>query len=143
MVRSLTVGALMSRPVITLAEDDTLWEARSCMERGRVRHLPVVRGATLVGLVTHRDLLQASFSLFADGDARQEHRILASIPVRELMHEAVVVNPGTPARQAAALMLERKFGCLPVVDETGHLVGIVTEADFLSLAISILAAVEA
>jgi CBS domain-containing membrane protein len=142
MVRRLAVGEIMSRPVITLAEDDTLWEARSCMERGRVRHLPVVRGTTLVGLVTHRDLLQASFSLFADGDSRQEHRVLASVPVRELMHDAVAVNPETPARQAATLMLERKFGCLPVVDGTGHLVGIITEADFLTLAVRMLAAIE-
>lgn len=143
MLARLTVGDIMTRPVITLAEDDTLADARSSMKRGHVRHLPVVRGERLVGLVTQRDLLQASFSLFAEGDVQQERSLFATVPVRELMHEAVTVPATAPAREAAALMLERKFGCLPVVDEECRLLGIITEADFLHLAVRMLEAIEA
>jgi len=142
MAVHVTVQDMMTRSVITLVEDDTLAEARSSMNRSHIRHLPVVRDNRLVGLVTQRDLLQASYSLFAEGDSRQEQRLFASIPVRELMHEAVTVSPSTPAREAAALMLERKFGCLPVVNEGGVLLGIITEADFIQLAVRMLEAIE-
>jgi CBS domain-containing membrane protein len=143
MPHRLTVADIMSREVITLAEDDTLSDARACMEQGRVRHLPVVRGRKLVGLVTHRDLLAASFSVFAPVSPHEEHRLFAQIPVRELMHDAVTARPGMPVREAAGLLLSNQFGCLPVVDEVERLVGIVTEADFLNLAVRLLDAIQA
>jgi CBS domain-containing membrane protein len=143
MPHRLTVGDIMSRDVITLAEDDTLADARHCMERGRVRHHPVVRDGRLVGLVTHRDLLAASFSVFDDVSPGDEHRLLAGIPVRELMHDAVSATPAMRVREAAGILLDNTFGCLPVVDGRGRLVGIVTEADFLRLAVRLLDAIRA
>lgn len=139
----LTLADIMTREVVTLSEDDSLEDARSCMERGRIRHLPVVRGDKLVGLVTHRDLLAASFSLFAEVSRQEEHRLFSQIPVTELMHDAVTAPPTMPVREAAKLLLENKFGCLPVVDDEGRLLGIVTEADFLKLAVKMLEAIDA
>jgi CBS domain-containing membrane protein len=139
----LTVGDLMTREVVTLAEDDTLADARTCMERGRIRHLPVVRGEKLVGLVTHRDLLSASFSVFAEVSAQEERRLFRQIPVRELMHDAYAVPPTLRVPEAARIMLEKQYGCLPVVDGDGNLLGIVTEADFLRLAVRMLEAIQA
>ncbi len=133
----------MTRDVVTLAEDDTLADARTCMEQGRIRHIPVVRGAKLVGLITHRDILAASFSVFAQVSRAKEHRVFAQIPVRELMREAYAVPPGTRVRDAAKVMLDNQYGCLPVVDEGGNLLGIVTEADFLKLAVKMLDAISA
>ncbi len=143
MPHRLKVRDIMSTDVITLAEDDTLADARTCMERGRVRHLPVVREGKLVGLVTHRDLLAASFSVFAEVSEREEHRLFARIPVRELMHDAVTVSPPTSVREAARILLDNKFGCLPVVEDDGTLVGIITEADFLNLTVRMLEAIQA
>ncbi len=133
----------MTREVVTLAEDDTLADARSCMERGRIRHLPVVRDARLVGLITHRDILAASFSVFAQVSREEERRLFAQIPVRELMREAYAVPPATRVRDAAQVMLEKEYGCLPVVDAAGNLLGIVTEADFMKLAVKMLDAIRA
>ena len=62
------VADLMSADVVTLTEDETLAHAQRCMARGRIRHRPVLRGRKLVGLITHRDLLAASFSIFAEVD---------------------------------------------------------------------------
>jgi CBS domain-containing membrane protein len=143
MPHRLKVADLMTRDVVTLEEDDSLADARRSMERGRFRHLPVVREGRLVGLVTHRDLLAASFSVFEDVDARDERRLFAQIPVRELMHDAVTVTPGTPVREAARLMLDQEFGCLPVVAHDDQLVGILTDADFLRLAVRMLDAIQA
>lgn len=143
MPHRLTVGDLMTREVVTLAEDDTLADARTCMERGRIRHLPVVRGEKLVGLATHRDLLSAFFSVFAEVSAQEERRLFRQIPVRELMHDAYAVPPTLRVPKAARVMLEKQYGCLPVVDGDGNLLGIVTDADFLRLAVRMLEAIKA
>ena len=143
MPHRLKVGDIMSRDVITLAEDDTLADAHASMERGRIRHVPVVRDGRLVGLLTHRDLLAASFSVFAEVSEKEQHRLFARIPVRELMHDAVTTTPSASVREAARLMLDNKFGCLPVVDGKGCLQGIVTEADFVRLTVRMLEAIQA
>ena len=142
MPHRLTVADIMSREVITLAEDDTLSDARGCMERGRVRHLPVVRGDKLVGLVTHRDLLAASFSVFAQASEREQRRLFSRTQVRELMHDAIAVSPATSVREAATMLVENQFGCLPVVKADGTLVGIVTEADLVRLLARMLEAIQ-
>lgn len=138
----LKLADIMTRDVITLSEDDSLADARSCMDRGRIRHLPVVRGKKLVGLVTHRDLLAASFSVFAEVSEREERRLFSQIPVAELMHDAITASPDMPVRDAAQILLKNKFGCLPVVTEDKELVGIVTEADFLKLTVKVLEVLE-
>ncbi|MGE5236567.1 MAG: CBS domain-containing protein [Acidobacteriota bacterium] len=143
MPHRLKVRDLMTAEVITLSEDDTLADARTCMDRGCIRHLPVVRDGKLVGLVTHRDLLAASLSVFSSSTAEQQHRLLASIPVRELMHDAVAVTPELSVREAARIMLDNQFGCLPVIDESGVLLGIITDADYLRLAVKMLEAIQA
>ena len=97
----------------------------------------------LVGLVTHRDLLSASFSVFAEVSAQEERRLFRQIPVRELMHDAYAVPSTVRVRDAAKVMLDKQYGCLPIVDGEGNLLGIVTEADFLRLAVRMLDAIQA
>jgi CBS domain-containing membrane protein len=140
MPASMTVRELMSTELVTLTEDETLAHAQRCMARGRIRHLPVVRDGKLVGLLTHRDLLAASFSIFAEVDHGEQRRIFGTVPVVEAMHRDVVtVAPELAVREAARILLENKYGCLPVVDRAGDLLGIVTEADFLRLTVRLLA----
>lgn len=140
MPRNMRVGELMSSDLVTLTEDETLAHAQRCMDRGRIRHLPVVRAGKLKGLVTHRDLLAASFSIFSEVNPKEQRRIFATIQARELMHRDVVtVAPETPIAEAARILLSNKYGCLPVVEEDSLLVGLVTEADFLQLTVRLLA----
>jgi CBS domain-containing protein len=109
------------------------------MARGRIRHLPVVRQRRLVGIITHRDLLAASFSIFAEVDRGEQRRIFSTVRVVELMHRDVVtVQPDLAVAEAARILLDNKYGCLPVVDDGGALIGIVTEADFLRLTVRLL-----
>ncbi|MCK5377497.1 MAG: CBS domain-containing protein [Acidobacteria bacterium] len=139
MPEDLKVRDLMSTDVVTLTEDETLAHAQRCMAQGRIRHLPVVRERCLVGLITHRDLLAASFSIFAEVKADEQRRVFSTVPVVEAMHRDVVtVSPDLGVSQAARILLENKYGCLPVVDEAGDLLGIVTEADFLRLTVRLL-----
>lgn len=138
MQRITRVSELMTRDVITLEAQESLLLAQDIMELGRIRHLPVVDGRRLVGLVTHRDLLSASLSSLeacvADDESRKAH-----IFVRDVMRRDVkTVAPDTSALEAAKIMLEHKYGCLPVVDPEHRLVGILSEADFLRLAARLL-----
>ncbi len=123
-IRSITVGDFMTRDLVTLQESDDLALAEQMLKLGSIRHLPVVRGGKLVGLVTQRDLLRAAIS------HAPQRTTAAEVMIRELTS----VRPTTSLVQAARVMLERKFGCLPVCDEEGVLVGIVTEADFVRFA---------
>jgi len=135
----MKVRDLMTTEVVTLIEDETLARAQRCMARGRIRHLPVVRDGCLVGLVTHRDLLAASFSIFAEVEAQEQRRIFTTVPVVEAMHRDVVsVSPDLGVSEAAQILLENKYGCLPVVGQDDVLLGIVTEADFLRLTVRLL-----
>ena len=139
MASKMEVCDLMTTDVVTLTEDETLAQAQRCMARGRIRHLPVVRDEVLVGIITHRDLLSASFSIFAEVDAHEQRRVFSTVRVVELMHRDVVsVPPDLGVSQAARILLENKYGCLPVVDAETRLIGIVTEADFLRLTVSLL-----
>jgi len=140
MPNEMWVRDIMSTDVVTLIEDETLADAKRCMDRGRIRHLPVLRGPKLVGLVTHRDLLAASFSIFAEVEPAEQRRVFVTVPVVEAMHRDVItIGPHATVADAANTLLENKWGCLPVVDEDGDLLGIVTEADFLRLTVRLLA----
>jgi CBS domain-containing protein len=123
-VRALTVGDFMTRELVTLQETDDLLLAEQTLRLGGIRHLPVVRAGKLVGLLTHRDLLRSA----ASRPAR------ATLAGDAMTREPVAVAPGTPLVQAARTMLERKFGCLPVCEPDGTLVGIITESDFVRFA---------
>lgn len=135
-MKRLQVKDIMSTNLVTLEEDENLELAENAMRFGRIRHLPVVRdGTKLVGLVTHRDLLRAQVSTLAGLSPDERASLSVSIKAGAIMATDVhTVDPATPVLEAARLLKEHKYGCLPVV-EGERLVGIITEADFIDLII--------
>jgi CBS domain-containing membrane protein len=133
------VRDIMSSPVFAVGHTDNLKVVEEVMEWKHVRHLPVVNDdGHLVGLITHRDLLRACVSSVADIPRQEQDQLLRGIPVPQMMQsEVLTVAPDSDVTAAARTMLERKIGCLPVVEE-GRLVGILTEADFLRYLLEIL-----
>lgn len=138
-----TICDWMSSPVFSLYETDTLHHAKSLMNLQRIRHIPIVDAAgRFVGLITHRDILSATISKLADLDADTQREIDSGIPIREIMRVDVhTCTPETPLKEAAEILLNHKYGCLPVLEE-GRLQGILTEADFLKLAIDLMNALD-
>lgn len=139
----LKVKDLMTTPVFSLKENDSLHTARSLMDLQRIRHIPIVTVDNIFsGLVTHRDILSATISQLAELDPETQKEIDAGIPIREIMRtDIATVNGETSLKEAAQILLNHKYGCLPVVDD-GTLSGIVTEADFLRLTINLMEAMD-
>lgn len=136
MTRRLRVQDLMTERVVTVRRDDTLDLVSDLMDRHCVRHVPVVDDdENLVGLISHRDLLRATRLASPDAPAAVEREILERRRAEEVMTvDPVAVDGDTLLSEAAAILLDNKYGALPVVSGT-HLVGIVTESDFVRLAV--------
>ncbi len=132
--QELRVSHLMTRAVFTLGPSQSLPLAESLMELRHVRHVPVVDDAgTLVGLVTHRDLLRAKISALAPLTEDERSTLQLAVPVSRVMQTKVwTIGSSALALAAAKIMRDHRIGCLPVVDD-GRLVGILTEADLLAL----------
>jgi CBS domain-containing protein len=129
------VREIMTTPVTTLEPNDNLAFAEELMTVERVRHLPVVDGDVLVGILSHRDIAAASIPLTNDPSTEQDLKAKRRVRVDEVMHHDVeTVSPDEDAVKAADILLAQKVGSLPVVDERHHLVGILTETDFVALA---------
>ena len=122
----------MSTKVVRISTDDTLQTVSEIMDLGSVRHLPVVRRGELVGVVSQRDLLKASLSNVMGIAADEQSVFLAGVSIADVMSApAISIGADASVQRAAAVMADRKIGCLPVLDD-GDFVGIVTETDVLT-----------
>jgi len=135
-LRHRPVAEVMRREIVTISSQETLDLTQDLMSLGPVRHLPVVDGGRLVGIVSHRDLLAASLTKALDFDPPSRRTFLRSVKVGEVMaHDVVTVGPDTRIADAARILVGCRIGCLPVVDSEGTLIGLVTETDLISVAL--------
>ena len=133
----LRVRDFMTPCVFTLRERDSLLQARALFEARGIRHAPVVdQGRRLIGLATKRDLLRRVSPAEGELPADLREAQLRTARVGDIMTTEVnTIGPEVEISQAARIMFENKYGCLPVV-EHDELVGILTEADFVRYFIS-------
>ena len=126
----------MTRRLITIKPQESLKDVEDGMEMFRFRHLPVVDDeGTLVGLITHRDMLHASSSFLSSEREKRDTLIHEQARAEMVMRkEVLTVQPDKPLADAAKLLWDNKLGCLPVTDDNNKLIGIITEADFVKLA---------
>lgn len=134
----LLVKDSMTREVVALSPETTAVEALGLCRERRIRHLPVVEGGRLVGIVSDRDLRSAAPAL---GDSDRASA-LERIGISDVMTRDVVsARPDDPIEVAANRMRERRIGCLPVV-EGGELVGIITSSDVMEALVYLVGAHE-
>jgi CBS domain-containing protein len=128
---SVKVKDIMARDITTLGRNDSLDLADEVMTLARIRHLPVIDEGRVVGVVSQRDLFKSALAAALGYGETAQKKLLKTLRVKEVMSEpAIIISPEATIQEAVRLMLEKKIGCLPVVQ--GHtLVGIVTETDFL------------
>ncbi|MCC6640127.1 MAG: CBS domain-containing protein [Deltaproteobacteria bacterium] len=125
------VRDLMQEKIVTIGASDRLSTVEDIMTLGRVRHMPVVQGGQLVGVVSERDLLRASLSNLTGFDPNERRAFLNGVEIARVMSAPpVVIEADAPVEHAALVMAERRIGCLPVM--AGQtLVGLLTETDLL------------
>ena len=135
----MLVKERMSQPVFTALPEMPLQEAANLMREKGIRRLPVVDdGGSLVGIVTESDLLHASPSDATSLSIWELNYLLSKVAVKELMSSPVVTVQGdTNVREAANIMVTRKFGGLPVMDGE-NVIGIITETDLFKTLVDLL-----
>ncbi len=127
----MLVKEIMSKQLVTLSADSKLGFAEDIMYLGRIRHLPVVNGKEIVGILTQRDLYKASLTSIVT-NWEENKTFLDSVKVAEVMTKDVIaISPDTSIEDAAQIMIDKKVGCLPVVEGRNILLGLITETDVL------------
>jgi len=135
---TVNVSDRMSRDVITVGVEDPIRKAWELMEEKRLRRFPVMSRGKLVGIITDRDLRNATASSVVLMERKYHDYLLDTVMVESVMTpNPRTVEPGTSLREAARLILELKVGGLPVV-EGGRLVGMITETDLIKALVELL-----
>ncbi len=136
----IKVKEIMTENVVTLSADDSLLKAKSIMTKKDIRHLPIInKKKHIVGLVTLHDILNAATSCL---EKNTQDNKLSKVPVSRIMTREVRIISANESLKAAGLIMEQlKFGCVPVVHKK-KLVGIITDTDFVGVAINLIEQME-
>jgi acetoin utilization protein AcuB len=128
----MIVAKRMMRNPVFVDENDSMKKAMDILKEREIRHLPVLKGGDkLVGILTERDIKQASPSPATALEIREIYYLLDKVKVKQIMTRRVfTISSDASIEEAALIMREKKIGCLPVMDG-GKLVGILTETDIL------------
>jgi len=136
------VGERMSHPIISITPDMPVHDALDMFKRERIRRAPVVKEGKLVGIVSDKDLLNASPSPATSLSIWEMNYLLSKVTVSEVMTKKVmIVAEDTPIEEAARIMADNKIGGLPVMRD-GHVVGIITETDLFKIFLEFMGARE-
>lgn len=132
----MKVRDIMTTEVVTLEVDEELSLASDIMTLARIRHLPIVEGDRLAGIISQRDLFKASLDSVMGYNYGEARNHLKTVTIKEVMIEEVItIGPDTKIHEAGQILIEKKIGCLPVI-EGDTLLGMVTETDILQFYIS-------
>ena len=126
----------MSQEVVSVTPKTSIARATITMNEHFIRRLPVVNDGKLVGIVTKGDLREAQPSDATSLSIWELNYLLADLTVDKIMTRNVLtIAPGAPLIQAAEIMLNEKISGLPVVDDHGHLIGVISESDVFRMVI--------
>lgn len=134
----MLVRKKMNTNVITITQDELATVAKKILKEKNIRHLPVVAGKKLIGLVTNMDIRKAEASPVPSFGIHELNYLLDKITVGEIMTRNVItIPPDISVEEAATLLHDNKIGCLPVVED-GTLVGMMTEDDIMEILIDVM-----
>ncbi len=127
------ISEIMSKNIIALNRDDDLETAEILFKRHKIRHIPVVNGEVIIGMLSYSDLLRISFAdAVYDNEEEVDTLVYNMFTIDQVMVKDVVTVPSTATiKDVAKILSEKEFHALPVVDD-GNLVGIVTTTDLIN-----------
>ncbi len=131
MKQRTPVSKIMSRDVITLNLNDNMELAEKLFETKHIRHIPIVSGKKVVGMLSHTDLMRISFSDLDEDENEINSVVYDLFSIEQVMAKSVVsVSSETTIKETAEILTKHEFHAVPVVDD-GELVGIVTSTDLI------------
>jgi acetoin utilization protein AcuB len=134
----MLVRKKMKKDLITITKDERMTTAKKILKEKNIRHLPVVDGKRLIGLVSNMDIRKAEASPATSLEIRELHYLLDKLTVGEIMTRNVItISPDISVEEATTLLHDNKIGCLPVVED-GNLVGMLTENDVMDILIEVM-----
>ena len=132
MKKRVPISQIMTTNVVTLTTKDNLVTAEETFKKHRIRHIPVVSGDTILGILSYTDLMRISFADAIDEDEYDVDTMVYNMfSIEQVMVKDVVsVPPTATVKEVAQFLAQKEFHALPVVDD-GKLVGIVTTTDLI------------
>lgn len=129
----------MTKDVVTLTPEASMMKASKLMKEKRISRIPVVdEKGVLQGIVSDRDIKDASPSKATTLDMHELYYLLSEIKLKDIMTKKVItIRAGDTVERAAAIMLEHNIGGMPVVDDGGRVVGVVTDSDIFKVLVRI------
>ena len=134
MTKDMLIKDVMTTQLITIESTGSLESARQIFDKNQIRHIIVVDGDKLVGILSNHDLLRVSFGdTYGDDQTTVDDAIVNMLTVKDVMrHNPISISPDSSIEDAIFILLNRRFHSLPIV-ENDKVVGIVTTTDFLKL----------
>lgn len=134
------VGERMSRPVISVSPDAPINEVLVMFRKEHIRRAPVIKNGKLVGIISERDLLNASPSSATTLSVWELNYLISKVTVKDVMSKKVIsIDTDTPIEEAARIMADKKIGGLPVTS-AGKIVGMITETDLFKIFLELMGA---
>lgn len=138
----MLVKERMSKPVITVTPDMPILEALNLLQEERIRRAPVVRDGKMIGIISDKDLLNASPSDATSLSVWEINYLMSKVQVQEVMtRDVLTISEDTPLEEAARIMADNKVGGLPIMRD-GRVVGIITETDLFKILLELMGARE-
>ena len=137
MSQHVPVSTIMTKDLVKLTIKDDLTKAESLFKHYKIRHIPVVNGATIIGMLSYTDLLRISFADAVDDDEEiVDTTVYNMFTVEQVMAKKLVtISPDTTIKEAAEILAKKEFHALPVCED--HvLVGIITTTDLIKYLIN-------
>jgi CBS domain-containing protein len=134
MKKGTPVATIMSRNVITLKHSDELLTAEKLFKKYHIRHIPVLKGDKLIGMLSYTDLLRISFAdaIEDNSESDVETIVYNMFTIEQVMAKNLITIPSTSTiKEVAQVLSKKEFHALPVV-EGSNLVGIVTTTDLIN-----------
>jgi len=137
----MRVADCMTSDPVSVTEDMTMKDAMELLRQHHIRHLPVVQGRVLVGIVSDRDIRKASPSLLSGVDMTEYQEVLSNTPISRVMtREPFTVTPETDLKDAVQIILDKRIGAIPVVNGN-ELVGMFSDFQGLGVLVKLLSQV--
>lgn len=132
MKKIIPISKIMTKNVVTLSVDDTLETAEKIFKDHKIKHIPVVKGKQILGMLSYTDLLRISYADVSDDEKNVENFVYDIFTIEQVMTKNLyTVPPHATIKDVAELLSQKEFHALPVVEDN-ELVGIVTTTDLVN-----------